>query len=111
MPQFDFDLRTERDAAGVARVLLRGELDLATAPQLEGALRELREAGEPTVVDLRGLTFLDSTGLRALLQATADAQGGGWSLHIVRPDGEPRVALEQSGADRLLPLVHGDDAP
>ncbi|MGZ8634898.1 MAG: STAS domain-containing protein, partial [Solirubrobacteraceae bacterium] len=52
------------DRDGCAVVVIRGELDLATAPELEGALTERLDAGEDVVVDLRELAFLDSTGLR-----------------------------------------------
>ena len=50
----------------------RGELDLATVPVLEAAL--VAQAG-PVVLDLRGLTFVDATGLRLLIQAETPACG------------------------------------
>jgi anti-anti-sigma factor len=49
-------------------VLLRGELDIANAASLEEAVRELCAGGtREIVVDLRGVEFIDSSGLRALL--------------------------------------------
>ena len=56
---------------------LVGELDMATAPQLEEALRtgEHENASE-IVFDLRGLSFLDSMGLSALLRARAAGRDG-----------------------------------
>jgi anti-sigma B factor antagonist len=97
----DFDLTVGREA-GATRLVLRGELDLATAPRLEHALAE---AGEGVLLDLRGLTFMDSTGVRALLEAAE--RGGG--LRIVPPaEGDARVTIDQSGIGPLLPLVHAD---
>ena len=49
---------------------LHGELDMATSPQLAGALDELAQSGPTTIVlDLRGVSFLDSTGLKAIFGA------------------------------------------
>ncbi len=52
------------------RLALRGELDMAHAAQLEGAVRELcAEGAREIVVDLGAIAFIDSSGLRALLGA------------------------------------------
>ncbi len=54
---------------GTASLSLEGELDIATASVLEARLDELEAHGSGThlLVDLAGLAFIDSTGLRALL--------------------------------------------
>lgn len=66
-------------------VLLNGELDLASAPDLERELREA-EAENPTrvVIDLSGLGFMDSTGLQALLRTRERASGGTYELALRR---------------------------
>jgi anti-sigma B factor antagonist len=69
--------------AGAATVVPQGELDLATAPVLDAQLRDVRDAGrDELVVDLRGLTFIDSTGVQLLLQwgTWAARTGRGFSL-------------------------------
>jgi anti-anti-sigma factor len=51
-------------------LVLQGELDINTAPDLESALVRLCDAGVREIeIDLRGLTFIDSTGIRAILSA------------------------------------------
>lgn len=56
--------------AGHHRLILTGELDLAAAQQLDAALRGACEADARQVdLDLRGVTFIDSVGLRSLLSA------------------------------------------
>ena len=63
----------------------RGELDLASIDRLEREVGELRGVGfEELVVDLRGVEFLDSAGLRLLLSLRDDAQRGGYGLALVR---------------------------
>jgi anti-anti-sigma factor len=100
VPDLDFDLTATRDEQGASRLTLRGELDLATAVQLEQALAE---AGGDVLLDLRGLTFMDSTGVRVLLEA---AERGVPGLRIIPPqDGDARVTIEVTGIARLLPLV------
>jgi anti-anti-sigma factor len=96
----DFDLTVTRDTQGGRRVTLRGELDLGTTGRLEQALAE---AGGAVLLDLRGLTFMDSTGVRVLLEA---AERGGDRLRILAPaGGEARVTIDETGIGPLLPLV------
>jgi anti-sigma B factor antagonist len=69
----------------VVLIVLHGELDLASAPELE---RELRgaEASSPSrvTIDLSGLGFMDSTGLQALLRARERAGAGSFELTLRR---------------------------
>jgi anti-sigma B factor antagonist len=80
-----------------------GELDLATAPDLEASLVELSSDGHPKVVlDLAGLTFVDSSGMRAIVEAYHTAARHRVELEI-RP-GPPNVqrAFQLAGLDGLL---------
>jgi anti-sigma B factor antagonist len=107
MAIFNFDLQIER-GSGRATIALRGELDLGTAGQLERCLAESFERREPVLLDLRELTFMDSTGLCALLKAREQAEATEWRLAMLRPEGQALVTLRQSGAERLLPFVEAD---
>ncbi len=87
--QFRCDV--ERGDDGV-RITLEGELDLATAPEVEAALLEAagdEPAPDRCVLDLRELAFMDSSGLRAILKANGAARRQGWVLQIVA--GPPAV--------------------
>jgi anti-anti-sigma factor len=84
---------------------LAGELDLYNAEEVRGALLDAC-AGEPNllVVDLEGVTFIDSTALGVLIEARsrmADRSG----FRLAAPGLETRRALEVSGLDRHF-LVH-----
>jgi anti-anti-sigma factor len=86
-----FRCEVTHDGDGV-RITLEGELDIASAPALESALRGSVNGDAPSerrVVDLRGLTFMDSSGLRAILSANGAARRDGWKLQIVA--GPPAV--------------------
>jgi anti-anti-sigma factor len=81
------------DRDGGVHVLLRGELDLSTVAKVQEELRRVEASAPPLVVlDLSGLTFLDSTGLRCLITADERAREQGRRLVIVRgPDPVQRV--------------------
>jgi len=103
-----FELRVVRDD-GSAHIAPVGELDIATTPELEQALAHATaDAVAEIVLDLRELTFMDSTGLRALAQANAAAEQSGVALSIIRGPRQIDRVLEISGLGALLPLV---DAP
>lgn len=83
-----------------ALVRLEGEVDMATAKQLDIALRELPRLR--VTVDLSGLTFMDSSGLNALVRAHREfaAEGGELSLEGARQN--IRKVFEVSGLTFLL---------
>jgi anti-anti-sigma factor len=103
MKPFSIDVRA---TDGAVHVVLTGELDIATHGDAELKLREAQLSGAPVVVlDLRKLNFMDSTGLRLLVQANARASESGQRLAIVRgPDAVNRV-LEITGLDAKLDLI------
>jgi anti-sigma B factor antagonist len=99
----------ERD--GVVVVTVAGELDLATAPRLTSQLDALRRNGRPprVLVDLGGLEFCDSTGLRALLGAATEFRAAGGRLAISAGEGPVPRLLAITGASEWLD-VHPDPA-
>ena len=98
------------DRDGRAVVVIRGELDLATAPDLEAAIKSRLDDGQDVVVDLRELEFMDSTGLRVLVAAHGRVEGTEQRFLIVRP--LPGASIERilavAGVERVLDLT--DDA-
>jgi anti-anti-sigma factor len=73
-----------------ARVRLSGALDLATVELLNARMAELHRAGARSIVlDLSDLGFMDSTGLRCILEHDADSRRDGFSLSLV--PGPPAV--------------------
>jgi len=102
---FHIDVHPERD---VVRVVPVGELDLATAPELEAQLHELGRSGfERLVLDLRQLRFVDSTGIRVILSADQDAGAAGHEFSLI--GGPPAVqrALEVCGLLERLRVEPG----
>jgi anti-sigma B factor antagonist len=74
------------EGGGDPTISLVGELDISTADALETLLSDLSAAGGPRriVIDLSGLRFMDSTGLRLLVTADLRLRDGGRELRLVR---------------------------
>jgi len=104
------DLRVEtlRDGSE-CRVVLEGELDLGAIAAFEQELKRV-EADRPEVVivDLSGLRFMDSSGLRALVMADDRARSQSRRLAIVPGPPTVRRVFEITKLDERLDLV--DDA-
>ena len=83
----------------VAWVQVVGELDIVTAPALEQALRDAELRAPLVVLDLRELTFTDSSGVHVITNASARADRAGRRLVLVR--GPAQV-------DRMLTLITSD---
>ncbi len=85
---------------------LFGELDVATAPDVEAELLRLERAAPAVtiVLDLRGLTFIDSTGLRLLIEASSRAQAAPHRLRLLRPAPHVFRVFEIASVDKLLPF-------
>jgi anti-anti-sigma regulatory factor len=130
-PTCDFALALERRGSGTAVLVLAGELDLYRAPDIEQALTEAiglelhngrRQDGQPgdggetpagearhLAVDLRSVTFVDSTTLALLVAASQHQQARGGELLVLVGPQTPMTAFEVTGFDRLLAIRRGDD--
>jgi anti-sigma B factor antagonist len=89
-------------------IRLQGELDMASAPGLGGALDTALDAKPSVLVlDLTELTFLDSTGIRVLITACRRAGAEGASFILRSPRRSVLKALRLTGVDRLLVIEGG----
>jgi anti-sigma B factor antagonist len=93
-------------------LMVRGELDLATAPLLERALAELinDQSCRTIVLDLHDLDFMGSTGLSLLLKAQDHAQNRGGELSLTRPSSAVMRTIQLAGLLSVF-TIHGDAAP
>ena len=98
-------ISSQRD--GDAHVIgLSGELDLATAANVEQELRRVEATDASSiVVDLSGLTFMDSTGVRLLMQAQARSRADSDRLRLLRGPADVQRVFELCGVDGLLPFA------
>jgi anti-sigma B factor antagonist len=105
--EFRVEVEPDRDDVRVCPI---GEIDLSTVDEVRARLDELRSAGfGRLILDLRGATFLDSSGVRLALDAHATAAADGTVFAIV--PGPPAVqhTFEVAGLSARLPFIgaHG----
>lgn len=86
---------------------LRGELDLAAVPALERRLEQTWGSAEAVVLDLSELTFIDSSGIKALIGAAVYASEHGRSLEMRDPSETVRRILTVTGVLGTLGLAAG----
>jgi anti-sigma B factor antagonist len=108
------DLRSSAPADGVVLVTVRGEHDIASAPDLRGAIEQALSQSQHVVVDLTPATFIDSTVLGVLLGARgrAEEEEVGYAVVLEAAGGDPAVrrVLEVTGLQDLLPVHRDRDA-
>ena len=91
---------------GTATVRAVGALDLATVPELDDQLAGLRDAGfRRLILDLRGLHFMDSSGLRCILKYDSLARNDGFSIELVQGPRAVQRVFELTGTTAHLPFV------
>ncbi len=103
------DFGVEVDCADGPSVLrLHGELDMATAPRLGRALHAALDTKPSRLaVDLSKLTFVDSSGIRVLFDASRRAQADGCTLVLRSPCRSVHKALKLTRIDLLVPIEEG----
>jgi anti-anti-sigma factor len=92
---------------GVRTISVRGELDLSTAPELEGPLDQALESDEGSVlIDLTQCEFIDSTGIALIVRAWQRLQNGdhGRSLVLCSQNDQVRRVLEITGLELSIPV-------
>lgn len=92
---------------GVRTIFVRGELDLSTAPDLEGPLEQTLESGEGSVlIDLSRCEFIDSTGIALIVRAWQRLEAGedGRNLVLCSQNDQVRRVLEITGLELSIPV-------
>lgn len=98
-----FVIASRRLDGRTAIISVQGELDLSTAPRLKWMLLDELEGGSSElVVDLTGVTFIDSTALGVLVGVNRSPDLGAQLAVICQPSGHVRQVFEVSGTDRTF---------
>jgi anti-sigma B factor antagonist len=100
------EISISRTTAGnVPIVAVSGEVDIYSAPALKDKITELIRAGQDTlIVDLGNISFLDSTGLGALVEARAATSEAGGSLPVVCSQERILKLFTITGLDRVFTI-------
>ena len=85
-------------------IRLYGELDMATAPEVDAVFADVAEDRLPVTLDLRGLTFMDSRGVRMLVSFNEQARARGFPLTVACGESVEQL-LKLTGLNRHLTVV------
>ena len=98
------EVQTRQAENGVTVVAPTGRLDVAGAPALKDAIGEALKNGQPRVViDMEGVSFVDSTGLGSVIAALKQIRSSQGDLRLAAPNQQVRVVLELTTLDRVFP--------
>jgi anti-anti-sigma factor len=103
-PREEFRIEEDR-RDGTVVLRLHGELDLASADAVAQRLDGLAESGEPVLLDVDRLSFMDSSGLRIVLQAAETSRTSDWSFSLTAGSEQVRNLFASAGVTDRLPIV------
>ena len=99
-------IQTSQPSSGVVLLELAGEADILSADGLRARVGELANLLPAHVVfDLSGLTFMDSSGINALVQAVRSVEQGGGTAVVTEPTPDVRRVFEIIGLSQVVSLV------
>jgi anti-sigma B factor antagonist len=102
-----FEATTVALDGGATVVAVRGELDLGTAPELEGPLEQAVASQGPVLIDLSQCEFIDSTGIAMIVRAwqqLARNDGDSQRVAICSANEQVRRVLEITGVELSIPV-------
>jgi anti-anti-sigma factor len=105
----EFQLETFLTEAGALGVRVVGELDMATAGELTDAVAAWPERVDRCVVDLSNCSFLDSSGIRALLMCQRELDGGKGTMQLIGVAPHVERVLRIAGVHEVLEITHAHD--
>ncbi len=104
-----FDVSTSTTATGAAVLSLHGELDIDSSGRVEQELRWMERQAPPSIIlDLRGLSFIDSTGLRLVAAADTRARSAGRAFSIVGGSDSVQRVFKITAMDKRLNFVDAE---
>jgi len=90
---------------------LKGELEISTVPTARDRMADLTHTGSDLVLDLRGLSFIDSTGLQFVLRLAADSTRDGWNLSLIPGASVVQRVFQMTGTEERLPFKRDAQEP
>ena len=97
------DCATE-DLQGIRLVRVRGEVDLSWSQRLRKTILDALASTRPVAVDLSAVTYIDSSGIAALVEGFQNARGKGQRFSLVAVSKPVHAVLELARLDRVFPI-------
>ncbi|UPY37378.1 STAS domain-containing protein [Sediminicoccus sp. KRV36] len=100
------DIKFEQLPSGVAVILLNGRMDITGAMRIDVQFAAVAAANRAVVVDLGGVEFMASMGLRTLIMGAKSMHSKSGRMVLYRPTPMVEEVLVTSGTTTIIPLAH-----
>ncbi len=97
-------ISTEDVNSGITRVIVGGRLDIDGAAALDVQMNVIAAGQKAVLVDLRGVSYLGSMGLRSLVAPARAIKSRGGKMVLLGPNEFVGKVLKASGVDALIPV-------
>lgn len=99
-------ITTEELAGGITKVTLEGRLDIESSSAVDTGMSAIANSRNSVLVDMQNVSFLGSTGLRALVAPALAIRGRGGKMVLFGPNEMVTKVLKVSGIERMIPVHH-----
>lgn len=89
----------------ITKVVLSGKLDIAGAQSIQNQLHAVTSSKKKVVIDLSGVSFLASMGVRTIIMSAKAIAAEGGKIVLLAPQGGVQKVLQISGIDKLMPIA------
>jgi len=93
-----------RDSPPFLVILLSGVVDLHSSPQARQSILDSLKAGKPLLVDLSGVSYMDSSGVASLVEGYQTARKQGLEFGLAAPAGPAMSVLKLARLDKVFPI-------
>ncbi|MDR3523390.1 MAG: STAS domain-containing protein [Acetobacteraceae bacterium] len=104
------ELQSEELANDITQVALIGALDLAGTEEIGLKLNVLAGSRKRLLMDMTGLTFLSSMGIRSLITVAKTVTRRGGKVVLLKPIAAVEKVLVTTGCDSMMPIHHDQGA-
>jgi len=91
---------------GITKITLSGRLDIEGALKVDDEFNQLAEEHKNVVVDLSGVSFIASLGIRTLITGAKAAASHGGKMVLLDPQSNVERVLRTSRVDTVIPIIH-----
>ena len=99
-------ISTEELEGGITRIVLEGRLDIDGAAQVDLRMNVIAGSSHRVLLDLQGVTFLGSMGLRSIVLPAQAVKRRGGKMVLFAPQAMVEQVLKASNLDQMIPIHH-----
>ncbi len=103
-------IATEELAGGITKVILSGRIDMGGANEIDKPMREIGARSSAVIIDLSGVDFMASLGLRSLVICAKAVMAKRGGIVLLGPNPQVEEVLVTSGINELIPIAPDEAA-